>query len=191
MSAFVKDGVLTLSIPRGSGARESEERLVRRTDMRLVGEQNVMNALAAALAARLAGAEAQGIRDGLRTFAPLPHRLEPIGEREGVLWINDSKATNVASTLAAVRSLDRTLVLLLGGKDKGEDFRPLADSLPGKVRAAVIYGQAGERIARELSEGLVLARSVSQPVVVRVDQGFDAAVAAGASLGGAPAGESR
>ena len=175
VSAFVKDGVLTLSIRR-------EESLLPREELRLVGEQNIMNALAAALAARLAGAEAGGIRQGLTTFAPLPHRLEPIGERHGVLWINDSKATNVASTLAAIRSLDRPLVLLLGGKDKGEDFRPLAGPLPGKVRAAVVYGQAAERIARELSEGLTEVSSASDPVVARLDEGFDAAVALGASL---------
>jgi UDP-N-acetylmuramoylalanine--D-glutamate ligase len=182
-SAFVKDGVLTLDIPRASGAPRAEEPLVRRTDLRLVGEQNVMNALAAALAARLAGADTGPIREGLTRFAPLPHRLEPLGEREGVLWINDSKATNVASALAAVRSLDRELVLLLGGKDKGEDFRSLAAPLRGKVRAAVVYGQAGERIARELSEGLARERgAASDPVIVRVDTGFDSAVAAGASL---------
>jgi UDP-N-acetylmuramoylalanine--D-glutamate ligase len=82
-----------------------------------------------------------------------------------------------------VRSLDRSLVLLLGGKDKGEDFRPLAAPLVGKVRAAIVYGQVGERIARELSEGLTgVADATSAPVVVRVDAGFDAAVAAGASL---------
>jgi UDP-N-acetylmuramoylalanine--D-glutamate ligase len=182
LSAFVKDGVLTLSIPRASGARADEEPLLPRNELRLVGEQNVMNALAAALAARLAGADAGGIRQGLTTFAPLPHRLEPLGERNGVLWINDSKATNVASTIAAVRSLERPLVLLLGGKDKGEDFRPLAGPLPGKVSAAVVYGQAAERIARELSEALAEARSASDPVVARVDDGFDAAVALGRSL---------
>ena len=192
VSAFVKDGVLTLSIPRASAGRASadgapaaralEEPLLPREELRLVGEQNIMNALAAALAARLAGAEAGGIRQGLTTFAPLPHRLEPMGERDGVLWINDSKATNVASTLAAVRSLDRTVVLLLGGKDKAEDFRPLAGALPGKVRAAVVYGQAAERIARELSEGLTEVPSTSAPMVARVDEGFDAAVALGASL---------
>jgi UDP-N-acetylmuramoylalanine--D-glutamate ligase len=188
-SAYVKDGVLTLNVSRArgdrgiSGRRESEEPLVPRSDLRLVGEQNVMNALAAALAARLAGAEAGRIRAGLATFAPLPHRLEPLGERDGVLWINDSKATNVASTLAAVRSLDRPLVLLLGGKDKGEDFRPLAAPLIGKVRAAIAYGQVGERIARELSEGIASGGGATpDPVIVRVDAGFDAAVAAGASL---------
>jgi UDP-N-acetylmuramoylalanine--D-glutamate ligase len=182
-SAYVKDGVLTLRIPRASGARASEEPLVTRRELRLVGEQNVMNALAAALAARLAGADTKRIREGLTTFAPLPHRLDPLGEREGVLWINDSKATNVASTLAAVRSLDRPLVLLLGGKDKGEDFRPLVAPLPDKVRVAVVYGQAGERIARELSEGLARTPDGgSRPVVVWVEAGFDAAVAIGASL---------
>jgi UDP-N-acetylmuramoylalanine--D-glutamate ligase len=141
--AVVFDGWLTLRI-------DDEERLIPAADLPLLGRHNVANALAAALAARLAGAEAHGIAAGLRSARPLPHRLEPVADWDGVLWVNDSKATNVAATMSALASLDRPVVLLLGGKDKGEDFRPLAPALGARVRHALAYGAAGARIDREL-----------------------------------------
>ncbi len=190
VSAFVRDGVLTLRVRERSDSG-AEEPLVAREALRLVGRHNVMNALAASLAARLAGADANGIREGLATFEPLPHRLEPVGERKGVLWVNDSKATNVAATVSALESLERTVVLLLGGKDKGEDFRALASPLIGRARAVVLYGEAGPRLERELSADLTrrLSSKPSEdepgrraPLLVAVDEGFDAAVGAAGSL---------
>jgi UDP-N-acetylmuramoylalanine--D-glutamate ligase len=150
------------------------------SEMSLLGRHNVANALAAAVAAGLAGAPAERMRAGLRTFSPLPHRLEPVGERDGVLWVNDSKATNVAAAASAVLSLQsavgrggerRGLILLLGGKDKGEALAPLARVLPGHVRTVVCYGAAGPRFADAL-EGAV--------PVVRSTGSFDDAVRAGA-----------
>ena len=90
---------------------------------------------------------------------PLPHRLEPVAERDGVLWVNDSKATNVAAAVSAVRSLEeRSLVVLLGGKDKGEDLAPLAGALTGRARVAIVYGAAGDRIAQALAGRMVVRR---------------------------------
>jgi UDP-N-acetylmuramoylalanine--D-glutamate ligase len=173
--------MLTLSVggtETGTGGEEAP--LLLRDELPLLGRHNVMNALAASLTARLAGAEPDGIRDGLRSFRPLPHRLEPILERGGVLWVNDSKATNVAAALSAIRSLERTVVLLLGGKDKGEDFRPLARALPGKARAAVLYGASSSRLARELSGEL--AGTPGAPVVLQVEGGLGEAVALAGSI---------
>jgi UDP-N-acetylmuramoylalanine--D-glutamate ligase len=96
----------------------------------------------------------EGIAKGLRSARPLPHRLEPVAERGGVLWVNDSKATNVAATRSALASLDRPVVILLGGKDKGEDFRALGPALRGRVRHAIAFGAAGPRIADELRGAL-------------------------------------
>jgi UDP-N-acetylmuramoylalanine--D-glutamate ligase len=143
--AFVRDGVLCLRVEAGS------EALLPAAELPLLGTHNVANALAAALTARLAGAAAPGIAEGLRTARPLPHRLEPVLERGGVLWVNDSKATNVAATSSALASLDRPVVLLLGGKDKGEPFAPLARAIAGRARAVLAYGAVGPRIRRELS----------------------------------------
>ena len=69
-----------------------------------------------------AGIGPAAIAEGLRTFQPLPHRLEPVAEVDGVRWINDSKATNIASTVVAIEAMDRPFVLLLGGRHKGEPY---------------------------------------------------------------------
>jgi UDP-N-acetylmuramoylalanine--D-glutamate ligase len=144
-AARIEGGTLTLDV--GAGA----EPLLPRARLPLLGEHNASNALAAALAARLAGAEPELLAVGLARARPLAHRLEPVAEAGGVLWVNDSKATNVAAALSAVRSLDdRRLVVLLGGKDKGEDFAPLARALVDRARVAITYGAAGERIAAVL-----------------------------------------
>ncbi|MGE0161103.1 MAG: UDP-N-acetylmuramoyl-L-alanine--D-glutamate ligase [Gemmatimonadales bacterium] len=165
--ARVVDGWLTLRLDGAS--RGAGERLIPAADLRLLGRHNVANALAASLTARLAGASAEGIALGLRTAKPLPHRLEPVTERGGVLWVNDSKATNVAAALSALASLDRPVVMLLGGKDKGEDFRPLAAALRERVRHALAYGAAGARIERELrgSVPIELMGSDFEAVVAR------------------------
>ena len=148
-SAFMRDGVLTLRISETKGD-EGECSLVPASELALIGRHNVMNALAAALAARMAGAAPAGIRAGLRSFQPLPHRLEPVGEQDGVTWVNDSKATNVAAAAGALRSLDRSVVLLLGGSDKGEDFRPLAEAMRSRVRHVILFGATAGRIEGEL-----------------------------------------
>lgn len=146
--AFVQAGVLTLCL---EGAAEQ---LVPASDLPLIGRHNVDNALAASLTARLAGASASGIARGLRSARPLPHRLEPVADGGGVLWVNDSKATNVAATKSALASLDRPVVILLGGKDKGEPFAPLVAALSESARAVLAYGAVGPRIASEMRDSL-------------------------------------
>jgi UDP-N-acetylmuramoylalanine--D-glutamate ligase len=79
--------------------------------------------------------------------------MEPVFDADGVLWVNDSKATNVAATRSALASLDRPVVLLLGGKDKGEDFAELAPAA-GAVHHVLAYGAAGARAAAELRAAL-------------------------------------
>jgi len=161
--AYVADRMLTLHVG------DALEALVSVGDVPLLGRHNIDNALAAALTARLAGAAVEGIASGLRSARPLPHRLEPVSERGGVLWVNDSKATNVAAARSALASLDRPVVILLGGKDKGEDFGALAPALRERVRHAIAYGAAGPRIARELrgSAPLELMGSDFAAVVAR------------------------
>ncbi len=175
-SAWIEDGMLTLDV--GDGAVE----LVHVRELPLLGRHNHVNALCAALVAHLAGVEADRLREGLRTVSPLPHRLEAVGEFDGVLWVNDSKATNVASTVSAVESLERPLILLLGGTDKGESMAPLAAALHARgprIRAVVTYGAAGPRIARDLetsrgdlplhrvegglADAVALARTLARP----------------------------
>ncbi len=129
-----------------------------RRELKLLGLHNVANALASSLAAIFAKAPLDAVRAALREFQPLPHRLQPVGERGGVLWINDSKATNVASTRVAVESMDRPVVLLLGGRGKGESFAPLIPALQKRVRAVVAYGETSAQAQNELGKHIRLER---------------------------------
>ena len=135
-----------------------EEPLLSRQRLPLMGGHNVANALAAALVARLAGVTPPDLARGLATARALPHRMEPVAERAGVTWVNDSKATNVAATVSALTSLDRPVVVLLGGKDKGEDVSALGPALRDYARAAVCYGAAGPRIADSIEPGVEAGR---------------------------------
>ncbi|MBK6778777.1 MAG: UDP-N-acetylmuramoyl-L-alanine--D-glutamate ligase [Gemmatimonadetes bacterium] len=124
--------------------------LLPRDDLALFGDHNVANALCAALIAARAGAPRAGIAAGLRSFRALPHRMEPVGTAGEVLWINDSKATNVSSTRVAVEALERPFVLLLGGRHKGEPYTALAAAAGDRCRAVVAYGESRAIIRQDL-----------------------------------------
>lgn len=126
------------------------EPLLARDELPLLGDHNVANALAAALVAREAGAAPAAIAAGLASFRAIPHRVEPVREVEGVLWINDSKSTNLTSTEVAIAALDRPFVLLLGGRHKGEPYTRLIEPLRDRCRGVVAYGEARPLILRDL-----------------------------------------
>lgn len=146
------DGWLTLRLDG------LEERLLPATDLRILGPHNVANALAAAIVARLVGADTDSIAAGLRSFQPMDHRLEPVAEKQGVLWVNDSKSTNIASTRVGIRSLDRPTILLLGGRHKGEPYGNLIPELEGRVRQVVAYGEAAPLIEESLASAVPVER---------------------------------
>lgn len=125
-----------------------------RAELPLLGDHNVANALAAVLVASQVGCSNQQIGEGLRSFRAIPHRVEPVREVDGVLWINDSKSTNITSTEVAVAALDRRFVLLLGGRHKGEPYTRLAQRLQDRCRAVVAYGEAGPLIVKDLGQSL-------------------------------------
>ncbi|RMG46854.1 MAG: UDP-N-acetylmuramoyl-L-alanine--D-glutamate ligase [Acidobacteria bacterium] len=129
----------------------------------LPGRHNLANALAAACAAATLGAPPEAIRRALETAAPLPHRLEPCGTVDGVRYVDDSKATNVAAAVAAVDALAGeagTLFVLLGGRDKEGDFSPLAERLAACRAVPIVFGEAGEKIAAVLeARGLAPRRA--------------------------------
>ena len=152
--------------PAARRLRLAEGELVPRDELRLLGDHNVANALAAALAVREAGVAPGAIAQGLRSFRALPHRLEPVREVGGVLWINDSKATNIASTVVAVEAMDRPFVLLLGGRHKGEPYTRLAPLLAGKCRLVIAFGEAGAIVAQDLEGKVSLERGTTFADVV-------------------------
>jgi UDP-N-acetylmuramoylalanine--D-glutamate ligase len=141
--------------------RLGEEALLERDELHLLGDHNVANALAAALAVHEAGVPPALIGAGLRSFRPLPHRLEPVREVDGVLWINDSKATNIAATTVAVIAMERPFVLLLGGRHKGEPYTSLAPLLAERCRRVIAYGEAGPLVEQDLAGKVPLERGTT------------------------------
>jgi len=150
------------------------EPLIERSELGLIGPHNHANAAAAAAAADALGIDREAIADGLRTFAGLPHRLERVAEIDGVVYVNDSKATNVAAAAAALRSFDRGVRVILGGSLKGGSFAELAEPVAERCRAAYLIGPATESIERDLEPAW--RAGVER---LRCD-GLDAAVAAAA-----------
>jgi UDP-N-acetylmuramoylalanine--D-glutamate ligase len=119
----------------------------------LRGLHNRENAVAATAAARAAGASDEQIVRGLREFKGVAHRLELVGERNGVGYVNDSKATNVAATLRALAAYEDTPVrLILGGSRKGEDFAPLAAALGPNIRAVYVTGETADELAQAIPD---------------------------------------
>jgi UDP-N-acetylmuramoylalanine--D-glutamate ligase len=127
------------------------EPLISIAELGLFGEHNVANAMAAAAAALATGIDREAVRAGLRSFAGVPHRLEPVAEIGGVRFVNDSKATNVASAVVGLRAFDGGVHAILGGSEKDEPFAPLIDPVRERARACYLIGATGERMARELA----------------------------------------
>ena len=137
--------------------------------LQIKGLHNAYNAMAAALATLAAGVAPAKIRKSLYAFAPVEHRLEPVAEKDGVLWINDSKATNVDSVYYALESMKRPVVWIAGGTDKGNDYGPLKDFAREKVHTLVCMGIDNAKLLREFT-GVV-------PEVISTDS-LDAAMTA-------------
>jgi UDP-N-acetylmuramoylalanine--D-glutamate ligase len=126
------------------------EPLLEVRELRGLGEHTAANALAAAAAALASGLGAAAVAEGLRTFEGLPHRLEPVAEVEGVRYVNDSKATNVAAARAALQSFEGGVRAILGGRPKGERFDALAGPIADRCVACYLIGEAAEHLERDL-----------------------------------------
>jgi UDP-N-acetylmuramoylalanine--D-glutamate ligase len=137
-----------------------ERALIGLGEMRLRGRHNVENAMAAAAACLARGIEPEAVRAGLASFPGVAHRLEEIAELEGVLYVNDSKATNVASTLVALEAFaGRPLHLILGGQGKGQDFTSLREPVSRACAGVYLIGEHAATIATALAN---VAPEVSQ-----------------------------
>ena len=145
--------------------RRREAPLIDVADLRVHGMHNVANAMAASLAALTAGAKLTAVREGLRTFEPLPHRLEAVHESGGVTWIDDSKATNPASASAALGAIDDPIILIAGGKSKKTDFSGFAATASRLAKRVILIGETARQIG-ELIEGppVIYARDLQTAV---------------------------
>jgi UDP-N-acetylmuramoylalanine--D-glutamate ligase len=146
-----------LAQPSGAGAAAwvgddgwivvAGERLLETGQVPLPGRHMLSNVLCAALGAHLVGAATAAIAEAIAGFRGVPHRLETIGERGGIRFVNDSQATVPQAAVAALEAFEAPIVVIAGGKDKGLDYRAFADAVAAQGRAAVLIGETAEELA--------------------------------------------
>jgi UDP-N-acetylmuramoylalanine--D-glutamate ligase len=146
------------------------EPLLPVSELGLLGEHNVANAMAAAAAALSMGIDRDAVRAGLGSFAGVPHRLEQVAEIGGVRFVNDSKATNVASATVGLRAFEGGVHAILGGSEKGEPYAPLLDPVRERCRACYLTGASAGRLAE------ALAPAIADGVELRLCEDLEEAV---------------
>jgi len=164
--AWVRDGVIVLAWRGGT------EALLPASELRLRGRHNLANALAALATVLPLELSPAALRRTLRDYAGLEHRMEPVATVEGVEFVNDSKATNVDSQSVALESFEQPVVLIAGGRDKGQDFTPLAPLVRKRVAHLVLMGEGADRIGAAWT-GVPASRAGS--LAEAVDRAFAAA----------------
>ena len=152
--ASVQDG--TIALRQGNVA----ESLMPTSDLSLPGPHNLQNSMAAALVAHALEVPLASVREGLRSFKGLPHRMETVRDAGGVRWVNDSKATNVESVRCALQSYAAPAVLLMGGRDKGNDYQALESLVQHQVRTLVAFGESAGAVIQALGPHAGEARRV-------------------------------
>jgi UDP-N-acetylmuramoylalanine--D-glutamate ligase len=158
--AWVRNGMLTIN----AGGADVE--LLPVAELGIRGEHNLANAMAASLAATLRGVPADAIAKTLREFRGVEHRLEFIRDLDGVRYINDSKATNVDSVWYALQSYDRPLVVLIGGRDKGNDYSRLNDLVRKHVKSIVAIGESADKVVSAFSSIVTTRKADDMPAAV-------------------------
>jgi UDP-N-acetylmuramoylalanine--D-glutamate ligase len=166
---WLQEGQLVLDTGDG---RES---IAHVDELQVQGRHNYQNVLMASLAGRLGGVTMDAVREAVRAFRGVEHRLEFVCDIDGVSWINDSKATNVDSVVIALQSVRRPVILIAGGRDKGAPYDPLFDLVREKVRSMILIGEAADRLehafagrttivrARDMQEAVNVARVAARP----------------------------
>jgi UDP-N-acetylmuramoylalanine--D-glutamate ligase len=142
--AFIRDETIILRI------NDQEEVLMQAEEVALRGRHNLYNSLAAAVAARVMEVRSDVVRESLTTFEGVPHRLEEVRTVQGVQFVNDSKATNVNSVWYALESFNRPIVLIAGGRDKGNDYSAIKPLVREKVRGVVAIGESAAKVLNEI-----------------------------------------
>ncbi len=132
----------------------------------LPGKHNLLNAMAVGLAARSLGIPAEAVRDALHQFTNVPHRMEYVADLDDVSYINDSKATNIASTIYALEAQQRPVVLILGGTDKGNDYNEIKDLVLAKCRSLLFLGKDNAKLRNFFGNLLPYDEATSIPEAI-------------------------
>lgn len=160
-AGFIRDNALVLR----TGAKE--EVLMQSKELALRGRHNAGNSLAAAISARVMEVRSEIVRSSLSSFEGVPHRLELVREVDGIQYVNDSKATNVNAVWYALESMNQPVVLIAGGRDKGNDYEPLKKVVSQRVRILIALGESADKVEVALGDFVdqcVLADSMSDAV---------------------------
>jgi len=160
--AFVEDGVLVTVI---DGNRTE---VIRCSEISIKGMHNLYNSMAATLVGQLLGIGGASIRSTLRNFKGVEHRLEFVREVDGIRYFNDSKATNVDSVWYALQAFDEPIVLLLGGRDKGNDYSRLTDLVKRRVKAVVAIGESADKVDHAFGEVSRVTKANSMERAVQI-----------------------
>ena len=170
--AFLNHNKVVIS---GVGGRVDQQEEYDLAGTAFCESPNRENAMAAILAARIMGCSAEAVNKGLSNFSPLPHRMTLVAEAGGVKYYDDSKATNVGAVLAALAGIDRPVVLIAGGRDKGGEYEVLQDVVGQKVKTMILLGEAKDKMAKafkditriecvdSMQEAVRCASSITQP----------------------------
>ena len=162
--AVVPPGV---EVPGSARRIEFGELPLPAEEIRLRGAHNLENAMAASAAAMATGVPQEAVAAALRSFPGVPHRLEEVGSVGGVLYVNDSKATNVSSAVRGIEAFDGGVHVILGGSLKGGGFEGLRDAVASRCVAAYLIGEAAERLEQDLAGTVPLHRSGDLATAVR------------------------
>jgi UDP-N-acetylmuramoylalanine--D-glutamate ligase len=146
---------------------EKQRLVIARDEIKLPGRHNLENISAAAMAAMAAGGTSEGIHRALNRFGGLAHRLEFLGRINGVGFVNDSKATNIDAVIRALEAFTTPVILILGGRNKGGDFRSLEQSIRDRVRAVIALGEARPEIEAALADTAAVTPAAGMAAAVR------------------------
>lgn len=149
-------------------ANELQQKLMRTAETALFGIHNRENIMASALAGHVLGLPSSSIKRSIVDFKGLEHRLEKAGKLDEVVFFNDSKATNVDASLKSIQSFPGSIVLILGGRDKGGDFFPLIEPVQAKVKAVILMGEAADKIQKELKGTVPTTRASDMKEAVKL-----------------------
>ncbi len=160
---YLRDGALTYAPVAGDPRPIS---IMPDVEVPLAGEHNRENAMAALLAALAVGCSPAALRKAMATFVPMPHRLETVAEIDGVRYVDDSKATNPAAVVAALRTYDRPVILIAGGRSKGGDLAALGSEIRGRVKTLIVIGESAAAI-RAAAGGVAAVEAFSMEEAVQ------------------------
>jgi UDP-N-acetylmuramoylalanine--D-glutamate ligase len=147
---------------------KASEQVMTCNEVPLKGRHNIENVAAAITAARLAGMSSSSISRSVRNFKAVEHRLEPVAEIKGVHFFNDSKATNVDATIKALEAFESGVILILGGRDKGGDFKVLSHLLQQRAKSVILLGEASDKIRMQLAGTVPMTQAHSMDDAVRL-----------------------